>query len=131
MAKIAIKGHKTRGNEVIAWFEILGANNNNYLSGTEDTYYYINELNSICCDTTPYISAQFMTCTLEEFEELYPYKIGQTVITPLGKGHVYSITWSDKKSNIIYHYKEPYKENRTKIGGCTIDELKTDMCDEI
>lgn len=131
MAKIAIKGHKNRGNEVIGWLKILGGNNDNYLNGTDNSYYYINELNSIYCDSTPCISTEFITCTLEEFEETYPYKLDQTVITPLGKGYIYSMTWNNNKSRPTYHYKVPYKEGRTKIGGCSAEELKTTNNNEI
>ena len=43
MANLAIRGHATRGNEVIEILEMLGGNNSHFnLKGTDDEYYFIN-----------------------------------------------------------------------------------------
>ena len=36
MANLAIKGHETRGKEIIGFLRMLGANNTYQLSGDED-----------------------------------------------------------------------------------------------
>ncbi len=43
MANLAIKGHESRGKEIIGFLRMLGANNTYQLSGDED-YAYIEEV---------------------------------------------------------------------------------------
>ena len=76
MANLAIKGHATRGKEVIELLEMLGANRLGYKDTFAGFYYYI-ECGAICSsDEYPIYSTIF---TLEEFLEKYPYKIGDKV----------------------------------------------------
>jgi hypothetical protein len=49
MGNIAIKGHPTRGKEVIEILEMLGAKNKYNLSGDGTNAYYVIELNEIKC----------------------------------------------------------------------------------
>lgn len=80
--KIAIQGHATRFKEVIDTLVNLGGINKRNFVG-DDTYicYYIDKFN--------YIEGQFGTkidkdiyqlYTLEEFEKMYPFKIGEKVV---------------------------------------------------
>lgn len=74
---LAIKGHKTRGDEVIKLLEMLGGKNNRCLNGTATRLYYFIENNEIWgCEETP---CNYIIFTLEEFLEKYPYKIGDKV----------------------------------------------------
>ena len=76
MAELAIKGHPTRGKEVIQLLEMLGANRLGYKDTFVGFYYYI-ECGAICSsDEYPTYSTIF---TLEEFLEKYPYKVGDRV----------------------------------------------------
>lgn len=76
MAELAIKGHATRGKEVINLLEMLGANRLGYKDTFVGFYYYI-ECGAICSsDEYPTYSTIF---TLEEFEGKYPYKVGDEV----------------------------------------------------
>lgn len=74
MTKLAIKGHKARGDEVIELLERLGGTNNRCLNGTATGLYYFIENNEICsCGEAP---CNYIIFTLEKFLEKYPYKIG-------------------------------------------------------
>ena len=76
MANLAIKGHPTRGKEVIQLLEMLGANRLGYKDTFVGFYYYI-ECGAICSsDEYPTYSTIF---TLEEFLKKYPYKVGDKV----------------------------------------------------
>ena len=76
MAELAIKGHPTRGKEVIQLLEMVGANRLGYKDTFVGFYYYI-ECGAFCSsDEYPTYSTIF---TLEEFLEKYPYKVGDRV----------------------------------------------------
>ena len=106
--KIAIKGHPTRGKEVIELLEMMGGNTFN--SCMEIAYsnrvYYIGNNNAITWD---YIGHEeidkYKIFTLEEFLEKYPFKVGD-----LKERKVDSISciidkmrWNSKKECIEYH----------------------------
>lgn len=81
MEQLAIKGHATRGSEVIELLEMLGGKNDNYCIGNLDNYVYlINEYGYIeqLEDTlaNPYTYHCF---TLKEFKEKFPIKVGDKV----------------------------------------------------
>jgi hypothetical protein len=80
MAQLAIKGHVTRGKEVIEILEMLGGKNIHNYGGTFNECYIIDN-NKIC---TIYTSvAKIDNCiifTLEEFLEKFPYKVGAKVL---------------------------------------------------
>ena len=79
MKRIAIKGHPTRGKEIIQILESLGGKNNNkfYGDGTL-TYYFINKDNNISWFVKG-SSNDYKCYTLEEFEKEFPFKIGDKV----------------------------------------------------
>lgn len=80
--KIAIKGHPTRGKEVIKILESLGGINRCPLNGdSTNTYYYIDddENRVIHCHNMRYVMEYCKTYTLEEFEKAFPFKIGDKV----------------------------------------------------
>lgn len=100
MAKLAIKGHETRGAEVIALLEMLGGINDGNLYGDlENAYYFIGNLNEI---DAGYVSEhdnskQYLLYSLEEFEKRFPYKVGDKVLITHDVTKVYTITsmtWS-------------------------------------
>lgn len=78
MASLAIKGHPTRGSEVIALLEMLGGINQYAISADAE------ELSFTIRDNDNYIVAcyptgKFIFFTLEDFEEKFPYKVGDKV----------------------------------------------------
>lgn len=140
MASLAIKGHPTRGSEVIAWLEMLGGNNpHKYTADCESLYFYIdNGTNNIYYDwaNNPKESSKCLF-TLEEFEEKFPYKVGDKVITDDGdKANIVGMIWDSDIDDVFYDTQicnevfkypkellEPYKEEITKT--ITIDDFKT------
>lgn len=77
-----IVGHKTRGSEVISLIESFGFENVHGYDGTlEDVAYTVDD-NKIC--TTDLKVAKIderQVYTLEEFEEKFPYKLGDVVLS--------------------------------------------------
>ena len=102
MAGLAIKGHATRGKEVINLLEMLGANRLGYKDTFVGFYYYI-ECGAICSsDEYPTYSTIF---TLEEFEEKYPYKVGDKVLSyNKWVGVIESMEWY--RGEVLYHVRE-------------------------
>ena len=100
--KLAIKGHPTRGKEVIELLEMLGGINDREYSGTntwKDEYYFLDN---------GYIRAydwcDGIKLTLEEFLEEYPYKVGDKVNSPC-KGCIKTITsmkWDECLNTVSY-----------------------------
>lgn len=71
MTELAIKGHPTRGKEVIQLLEMLGGTNNYKLKGEkEDFYYYIFNKNSRIYKTKSLINNKYFL--LEEFLKKIP-----------------------------------------------------------
>jgi hypothetical protein len=105
MANLAIKGHATRGKEVIEILEMLGGINELGLEGTEDyTYYYIDDSsNNIYC-VLSVDPNDYNVYTLEEFEKKYPYKVGDEVLVTYFEGvwKIIEILWSESLD--IIHY---------------------------
>ena len=105
---LAIKGHSTRGKEVIELLEMLGGNTFNSLM--ENTHpnrvYYISNNNAItwtniysdngCLDTEDFF-------TLEEFLEKFPFKVGDIVKfdDSLNTGTITNMNWHNE--DIVYH----------------------------
>lgn len=75
MAQLVLKGHTTRGMEVIQLLVMLGANNQ-YTGTFKGFCYWIEDGQVTSSDVLPKDSIIF---SLEEFEEKYPYKIGDRV----------------------------------------------------
>ena len=105
--KLAIKGHSTRGKEVIELLEMLGGRDVGVLKGDHD-YYVIDECenNLIKFYGHNYIYChEFVVFTLEEFLEKYPFKIGDKVQV-LKSGTVFTIgnmIWDDEVCDIYYY----------------------------
>lgn len=84
---LAIKGHSTRGKEVIEILEMLGGINSHNLYGEESyAYYTIDSDNEIKGGIYVFGDEQLCYFTLEEFLEKYPYKIGDKCKY---NGHIY------------------------------------------
>lgn len=97
MEKLILKGHITRGKEVIDVLTMLGGSNYSFLEGegyyNYKIYYFINELGNICYTTSE--SAEEDSMSLEEFEEKYPYRVGDNVKNRHTKMHgvIHSMRW--------------------------------------
>lgn len=99
---LAIKGHPTRGKEVIELLEMIGGINDERYIGTnswKDEYYFLDN---------GYIR-QYDWCdgikfTLEEFLEKYPFKVGDKVFLydNITEGCVTGMEWDEEKGTVKY-----------------------------
>ena len=81
MANLAIRGHKTRGKEVIEILEMLGGKNiHNSWGVFENRIYTIDEKTGEIIDVSEIHYSDYNLFTFEEFLEKYPYKIGDKVV---------------------------------------------------
>lgn len=82
--KLAIKGHATRGKEVIELLEMMGGNNIIKLDGNTSCAYYVIEGFEREIRIGEYIFGDEDICffTLEEFLEKYPFKVRDFVRIP-------------------------------------------------
>ena len=77
---LAIKGHKSRGNEVIKLLEMMGGINSHNLYGDESyAYYTIDSDKEIKGGIYVFGDEDLSSFTLEEFLEKFPYKVGDKV----------------------------------------------------
>jgi hypothetical protein len=126
--KLAIKGHSTRGKEVIKLLEILGGVNRcGYDGNRSDRIYYISERETILIDDIFYINFRkeidkFVIFTIEEFEQKFPYKVGDKVHNIIHNENktITNLSWDFNENEIVYlvdnnewvyvNYLQPYKE---------------------
>lgn len=103
MANLAIKGHSTRGKEVIELLEMLGGVNTFHREcNNKDLFYYIdkNKHIQITCGSLGYTLFD-----LEEFEQKFPYKVGDKVKNARINDFIGRITnarWDNNEEQIIY-----------------------------
>ena len=130
MANLAIKGHPTRGKEVIQLLEMLGGINHFKLEGEEDFYYYIFNKNSHIYKTKALVNNKYFL--LEEFEKTFPYKIGDRVTYKcnhlLETQIITNMRW-DSDYDCVLYYLDDYNVIRVedilyKIG-CSKDDIPT------
>lgn len=125
---LAIQGHPKRGSKVIEILEMLGGNNIYNLSGNSCNIYYIIEgfEREIRIRESIFDNENICLFTLEEFEEKFPYKIGDKVwlhyenLTIRISETITSMRWCSKDNCVLYdvctccNLKEyaftPYKE---------------------
>ena len=115
MSRLAIKGHETRGEEVIKLLKMLGGKNKfedisfitPYIFLFVDDDYYTEIGWDYIGDDNNY--EEFVIYTLEEFEEKFPYKVGDTVACYVGiilekEAHkIIGMQWDSNKCRILYH----------------------------
>jgi hypothetical protein len=116
---LAIRGHLTRGKEVIEILKMLGAENKYQLTGINDgSVYYV--INGVIIND--YISClnNIICFTIEDFLEKFPYKIGDKVLYKIY--NVYSsirkMTWNEEKEQVIYRL------DSQRLWVATADELE-------
>lgn len=135
--RLAIRGHDTRGDEVIELLEMLGGSNIYNLLGNNSYMYYANDIRqNIIRGSKDMFDEDIQFFNLEEFLEKYPYKIRDKVIDDSGEsGIIIEMKWDEE---IIYKvdfgtecyyftsdFLRPYKE-------ANANELKpTDNVDDV
>lgn len=134
MAQLAIKGHETRGTEVIALLEMLGGINVDNLYG-DDTYdyYTITYDKEIDAVFFKYSDDKARIFTLEEFEKKFPYKVGDKVYNIIHNENqtITDLAWDSKENEVVYqtnnneyvfvNYLQPYKKETVEEEGVYAD----------
>ena len=119
MAQLAIKGHATRGKEVIEILEMLGGINNYKINNTEENLLYcLREGDNVIIATYPNSSITSVF-TLEGFLEKYPYKVGDRVLYKTYGIYlrIKSMLWNEEKEQVFYRLdsKELYVASEDKL----------------
>ena len=119
MANLAIKGHATRGKEVIELLEMLGGKNSfRHWGILTNRLYNINTYGDID-DRDLTDSSKYHLYTLEEFLEKYPYKVGDRVTNSDYESPLEIVGMKWENDSIIY---EVYTNDYGYWFG--VDELK-------
>lgn len=119
--KLAIKGHSTRGNEVIEILEMLGGRNSNHCTGRFiNRIYFINKYGYIESTDDIKLQLYYATHNLEEFLEKFPYKVGDKVLYKIYGiySKIKSMLWNVEKEQVFYRLCS------NKLFVATADELK-------
>lgn len=106
MAQLVIKGHQTRGKEVIEILEMLGGNNPDKLIANFDYLgYFIGKetRNIYLFHLQGFDSQNVIIFTLEEFLEKFPYKVGYKAQHSRGIGIITSMHWDDMNNEVQYN----------------------------
>ena len=120
MANLAIKGHKTRGSEVIAWLAMLGGKNIYGLTGTKEIWYILSD-GTIEHSTYIFDEKGF---ALEEFLEKFPYKVGDKVTHDMGiLMNVVHMCW-DAECNVIRYDIQSPVDNNYKLKAMLAEHLQ-------
>ena len=122
--KIAIRGHESRGKEVIQILENLGGENRYDQSGSNERFvYFINNVGFIYSITLQMCSNERRIYTLEEFEKEFPFKIGDEVMFPVKTG------WASGKITGLTYVGDQLKyEVDNRIAGyCYIEPHKLSL----
>lgn len=115
--KLAIRGHSTRGKEVIELLQMMGgtnpfSKNDGMVIGNKTTNcYYISEDTSTKYISWDYIGPEeidkYEIFTLEEFLEKYPYKVGDKIPDVWGNScTVKSMSWDENYKTVMYGFEE-------------------------
>ena len=110
--KLAIKGHDTRSQEVRQLLRQLGGHDSGYTCVCPSYYYYINRYGNIE-GATDLLEDHWNIFTLEEFEQEYPFKVGDVV------------TYFDRNNKTIHLLIQNIRWNPTKHGGTVEYVLQT------
>lgn len=119
--KLAIKGHESRGKEVIEILEMLGASNKKDYTGSYPTTLYILNDNNIDLAYTCDCEDQEIF-KLEDFLRKYPFKIGDKVINDnySGYGIIITMVWDSVDWCVKYC-----------VNFCDVGIITWVKCDEI
>ena len=108
--KLAIKGHPTRGKEVIELLEMMGGKNTAYYGTDINVIYTIDDkgiIRSLFFNDSVLMKMEYNIFTLEEFLEKYPYKVGDKIPDVWGNScTVKSMSWDENYKTVMYGFKE-------------------------
>ena len=131
---LAIKGHSTRGKEVIELLEMLGGSNIHNLSGNNSYAYYVNGHQNIIRGIEYIFGDEDMQFfTIEEFLEKYPFKVGDKVKIyvqnddidgryDIEVAEITSMRWNSARCKIAYKMKDINREFYKEEIKCKVDD---------
>lgn len=135
--KLAIKGHQTRGKEVIELLKSLGGKEpapGQWCGSYKSNIYFINKVGDIDYEFAqdPAYQTTHKIYTLEEFEELYPFKVGDKVqytgtAISFNKDNICTITglhWNHALNQVFYILDNKYQCSHKWIAPMKQKELK-------
>lgn len=117
---LAIKGHPTRSKEVIQLLEMLGGINKYNLRGDIDEWFV---LNGTKIQRSDRIFAE-KGFTLEEFEEKFPYKVGDKVTNEYRLPMIIFDMYWDSDFNVIKYNVRFLDDDKTVRTGLTAKDLQ-------
>ena len=132
--KLAIRGHSTRGNEVIEILEMMGGKNSRKLDGSANMYSYYIFNNTILSDRLSILEDDdFEIFTLQSFLEKYPYKVGDKVHIyvqnddidgrhDIEVAEITSMQWNPACCKIAYKMKDINREFYKEEIKCKVDD---------
>ena len=99
--KLAIRGHSTRGKEVIELLKMMGGNNRWGASGVLPNLYYF--ISNECIIYSSQIEKDVVIFTLEEFLEKYPSEAGDVIKFPNNMAEeIAEMKWDEELEDIVY-----------------------------
>lgn len=122
--KLAIRGHLTRGKEVIELLEMMGGKNSRKLDGSANMYSYYIFNNTILSDRLSILEDDdFEIFTLQAFLEKYPFKINDRVVDKADRCHgiIDKMEWDESKHDMKYYVSFGYGAD---YGLYTSDKIK-------
>jgi hypothetical protein len=99
MAQLAIRGHATRGKEVIEILEMLGGKQFESYNGNDVNWCYTIIDGAIDWD---YASDKYKVFSLEEFIEKFPYKIGDKIYLNGDYVEITGLYWNGTCNEVNY-----------------------------
>lgn len=113
MSALALKGHETRGREIIELLKMLGGYDNKYCFGNSTgSIYYISD--NGCIEFDP-LDEKHTVFTLEQFEEKYPYKVSDKVMYQRGLHFVKGMEWNGEEIRYKIDYGDGYSLTNIKV----------------
>ena len=133
--KLAIKGHVSRGKEVMELFKMMGGCECGYCGGGTGLYYYISQFGNIEASCKPHEFNTHIVYTLEEFLEKYPFKVGDKVFLydNITEGCVTGMEWDENKGTVkycVYTSAEYWCDVKELLKWNPIDFLEDKHCNE-
>lgn len=131
--KLAIRGHVSRGKEVIELFKMMGGCECGYCGGGTGFYYYISQFGNIEASCKPTEFDTYIVYTLEEFLEKFPYKVGDKVHIYIQNddidgrydievAEITSMRWNPARCKIAYKMKDINREFYKEEIKCKVDD---------
>ena len=145
---LAIKGHATRGKEVIEILEMLGGKNVCNYGCDVTSYIYSIDVKGTINWYIPHPDSPLAIFSLEEFIKKFPYKVGDKVknvrinnligrITNV-RWHsnenqiIYTVEWNDVTTSTLNYFArglQPYKEETMEDKGTLVQiDLTKELC---